>query len=37
MQIGHCTPKLSLPHGVRCRMDADACTLTVLEAAVREA
>lgn len=36
MQIGHCKPKLSLPHGVRCCMDADACTLTVLEAAVRE-
>ena len=35
MQIGHCTPKLTLPHGVRCRMDADACSLTVLEAAVR--
>ena len=37
MQIGHCTPKLTLPHGVRCRMDADACSLTVLEAAVRNA
>jgi len=37
LQIGHCTPKLTLPHGVRYRMDADACTLTVLEAAVREA
>ena len=36
MQIGHCTPKLSLPHGVRCRLDADRCTLTVLEAAVRD-
>ena len=37
MQIGHCTPKLTLPHGVRCRMNADACSLTVLEAAVRNA
>lgn len=36
LQVGHCTPKLSLPHGVRCRMDAGACTLTVLEAAVTE-
>ncbi|MGN0992212.1 MAG: LD-carboxypeptidase [Candidatus Ventricola sp.] len=35
LQSGHCTPKLTLPLGVRCRMDADACTLTVLEAAVR--
>ena len=34
MQSGHCTPKLTLPFGVRCRMDADACTLTVLEPAV---
>ena len=36
LQSGHCTPKLTLPLGVRCRMDADACSLTVLEAAVRE-
>ena len=36
VQCGHCTPKLTLPHGVRCRMDADACTLTVLEASVRD-
>lgn len=34
LRCGHCTPKLTLPFGVRCRMDADACTLTVLEAAV---
>lgn len=36
LQSGHCTPKLTLPLGVRCRMDAQACTLTVMEAAVRE-
>lgn len=36
LQSGHCTPKLTLPLGTRCRMDADACTLEVLESAVRE-
>ena len=36
LQAGHLSPKLTLPLGVRCRMDADACTLTVMEAAVRE-
>ena len=36
LRCGHCTPKLTLPFGVKCRMDADACTLTVLESAVRE-
>jgi len=36
MQAGHVSPKITLPLGVRCRMDADACTLTVLEAAVEE-
>jgi len=35
LQSGHCTPKLTLPFGVNCRMDADACMLTVLEPAVR--
>ena len=35
LQSGHCTPKITLPFGVRCRMDADACSLTALEAAVR--
>lgn len=34
LQAGHVTPKLTLPLGVRVRMDADACTLTVLEPAV---
>lgn len=34
LQAGHVAPKLTLPLGVRCRMDADACTLTVLEPAV---
>lgn len=34
MQAGHLAPKLTLPLGVRVRMDADDCTLTVLEAAV---
>ena len=36
LRCGHCTPKLTLPLGVKCRMDADACTLTVLESAVTE-
>ena len=36
LQAGHVTPKLTLPFGVRCRMDADNCTLTILEAAVRD-
>lgn len=35
LQSGHCTPKITLPLGVRCRMDAQRCALTVLEAAVR--
>lgn len=34
LRCGHCTPKLTLPLGARCRMDASACTLTVLESAV---
>lgn len=36
LRCGHCSPKLTLPFGVKCRMDADACTLTVLESAVTE-
>ncbi len=36
LRCGHCSPKLTLPFGVKCRMDADKCTLTVLESAVRE-
>ena len=36
LRCGHCTPKLTLPLGIKCRMDADACTLTVLESAVTE-
>lgn len=35
LQAGHVTPKLTLPLGARVRMDADRCTLTVLEGAVR--
>ncbi len=35
LRCGHCRPNLTLPFGVSCRMDADACTLTALEAAVR--
>ena len=31
LQAGHCKPKLTLPLGARCRLDADAQTLTVLE------
>lgn len=36
LQAGHLAPKLTLPLGAYCRMDADNCTLTVLEAAVEE-
>ena len=36
LRCGHCSPKLTLPFGVKCRMDADECTLTVLESAVTE-
>lgn len=36
LQAGHCAPKLTLPLGTRCRMDADRCTLEILESAVRE-
>ncbi|MDR3052206.1 MAG: LD-carboxypeptidase [Oscillospiraceae bacterium] len=32
LQIGHCTPTLSLPLGVACRLDATAGTLTLLQA-----
>ena len=35
LQSGHCTPKITLPFGVNCRMNADDCTLTALESAVR--
>ncbi len=34
LRCGHCTPKLTLPFGVACALDADARTLTVLESAV---
>ena len=36
LRCGHCSPKLTLPFGVRARIDAEQCTLTVLESAVRE-
>lgn len=35
-QAGHCSPKITLPYGVRCCMNADNCTLEVLEDAVDE-
>jgi len=34
LQSGHCTPKLTLPLGAMCRMNADECRLTVTECAV---
>ena len=34
LQAGHVTPKLTLPLGTRCRMDAGSCTLEILESAV---
>lgn len=36
LRCGHCTPKLTLPLGAMCRMDADECSLTVLESAVTQ-
>lgn len=36
LRCGHCSPKLTLPFGVRARLDADQCTLTVLESAVMD-
>lgn len=36
LQAGHCSPKMTLPLGVKCRMDAEKCTLTLLEAPVCE-
>lgn len=36
LRCGHCSPKLTLPFGVHCHMDADQCTLTVLDSAVTE-
>lgn len=36
LRCGHCSPKLTLPFGVRACIDADKCTLTVLESAVTE-
>lgn len=36
LRCGHCTPKLTLPLGAKCTMDADKCSLTVLEGAVSE-
>lgn len=35
LRVGHCTPKLTLPLGARCLLDADEGTLTMLEGAVR--
>lgn len=34
LQAGHVSPQITLPFGVMARMDADNCTLTVLESAV---
>lgn len=36
LRCGHCSPKLTLPFGVRAQLDADQCTLTVLESAVMD-
>ena len=36
LQAGHVSHKLTLPLGTHCRMDADRCTLEVLESAVRD-
>ena len=34
LQAGHVSPKLTLPLGAQVKLDADACSLTVLESAV---
>ena len=34
IRCGHCTPKLTLPLGVMCRMDADAKSIEITEGAV---
>ena len=34
LQAGHCMPTLTLPLGIRCRMNADEGTLTILESPV---
>ena len=34
LACGHCAPNLTLPLGVRCRLDANAASLTFLEAAL---
>lgn len=34
LQCGHVTPKHTLPFGVRCRVDADALSIEILEGAV---
>lgn len=36
LQAGHVSPKITVPLGVQCRMDADACTLEILESAVSD-
>lgn len=36
LRAGHCTPKITLPLGVNCRMDAEKCELTALEAVVSD-
>lgn len=35
LQAGHCSPKLTLPLGVHCRMNADNCSIELLESPVR--
>lgn len=35
LQCGHIAQKVTLPFGVQCRVDADACVLEILEGAVR--
>lgn len=34
LRCGHCSPNLTLPLGAKCHINADTCTLTVLESAV---
>lgn len=36
IRCGHCDPKMTLPLGILCRMDADAGTLEALEGAVAD-
>ena len=35
VKIGHCEPKITVPLGVEAVLDADQCSLTIVESATR--